>query len=128
VAVALWATQTTNLASEYASASHSEAATTACGVAGYTSIGAEPAYNDILPADFCLMPQRGDKFGERLFFAVEDLFKQLCFPQPSTDSRVVAQQTLRSGAKADQFFTFKMSNSLLAKLSEFRSDSVRLSD
>ena len=30
---------------------------------------------DILPADFSLLPQRGDKFGERLYFAVEDLFK-----------------------------------------------------
>ena len=30
---------------------------------------------DILSADFSLLPQRGDKFGERLYFAVEDLFK-----------------------------------------------------
>ena len=37
--------------------------------------GAELAYSDILPADFNLLPQRGDKFGERLYFAVEDLFK-----------------------------------------------------
>jgi rSAM/selenodomain-associated transferase 1 len=58
-----------------ASASHSEAATVACGVAVYTPVGAESAYNDILPADFYLMPQRGDKFGERLYSAVEDLFK-----------------------------------------------------
>jgi rSAM/selenodomain-associated transferase 1 len=58
-----------------ASASHSEAATAACGVAAYTPVGAESAYNDILPADFSLLPQRGDKFGERLYFAVEDLFK-----------------------------------------------------
>ena len=58
-----------------ASASHSEAATAACAVAVYTPAGAESAYNDILPADFSLLPQRGDKFGERLYFAVEDLFK-----------------------------------------------------
>jgi len=44
-------------------------------VAVYTPVGAEPAYTDILPADFSLLPQRGDKFGERLYFAVEDLFK-----------------------------------------------------
>lgn len=44
------------------------------GIAVYTPVGAESVYNDILPADFSLMPQRGDKFGERLYFAVEDLF------------------------------------------------------
>ena len=58
-----------------AGASHSEAATAACGIAVYTPVGAESAYNDILPADFSLLPQRGDKFGERLYLAVEDLFK-----------------------------------------------------
>ena len=46
-----------------------------CGIAVYTPIGAESAYNDILPADFSLLPQRGDRFGERLYLAVEDLFK-----------------------------------------------------
>jgi rSAM/selenodomain-associated transferase 1 len=45
------------------------------GIAVYTPIGAESAYNDILPTDFSLLPQRGDKFGERLYFAVEDLSK-----------------------------------------------------
>jgi glycosyltransferase A (GT-A) superfamily protein (DUF2064 family) len=61
--------------SEDSSASRSEAATAACGIAVYTPIGAESAYNDILPADFRLLPQRGDKFDERLYFASEDLFK-----------------------------------------------------
>jgi len=57
-------------------ASPSEAATAqCCGVAVYTPVGAEAAYTDILPADFSLLPQRGDRFGERLYFAVEDLFK-----------------------------------------------------
>ena len=56
-------------------ASHSEAATAACGIAVYTPVGAESAYTDILPADFSLLPQRGDEFGERLYLAVEDLFK-----------------------------------------------------
>lgn len=55
-------------------ASHSEAATAACGIAVYTPVGAEAAYTDILPPDFSLLPQRGDKFGERLYLAVEDLF------------------------------------------------------
>ena len=61
---------------EHAGASHSEAATVrACGITVYTPVGAESAYTDILPADFSLLPQRGDGFGERLYFAVEDLFK-----------------------------------------------------
>ena len=60
---------------EHDNAPHSEAATPACGIAVYTPVGAESAYNDILPPDFVLLPQRGDKFGERLYFAVEDLFK-----------------------------------------------------
>jgi rSAM/selenodomain-associated transferase 1 len=56
-------------------ASHSEAATAASGIAVYTPLGAESAYDGLLPADFSLLPQRGDKFGERLYLAVEDLFK-----------------------------------------------------
>jgi rSAM/selenodomain-associated transferase 1 len=60
---------------EHTGASHSEAATAACGIAVYTPVGAESAYTDILPADFSLLPQRGDEFGERLYLAVEDLFK-----------------------------------------------------
>jgi len=59
----------------HANASHSEAATAACGIAVYTPVGAESAYTDILPADFGLLPQRGDKFGERLYLAISDLFK-----------------------------------------------------
>jgi uncharacterized protein len=58
-----------------ASASHSEATTAACGIAVYTPVGAESAYNDILPVDFSLLLQRGEKFGERLYLAVEDLVK-----------------------------------------------------
>jgi len=60
---------------EHAGASHSEGATAGRGIAVYTPVGAESTYNDILPADFSLLPQRGDKFGERLYFAVEDLIK-----------------------------------------------------
>ena len=60
---------------EQTGASHSKAATAACGIAVYTPIGAESAYTDILASAFSLLPQRGDKFGERLYFAVEDLFK-----------------------------------------------------
>ena len=61
---------------EDAGGSHTEVATArARGIAVYTPVGAEWAYIDILPADFSLLPQRGEKFGERLYFAVEDLFK-----------------------------------------------------
>jgi hypothetical protein len=60
---------------EHAAASHSEAVKAACGIAVYTPVGAESAYNDILPVDFSLLPQRGDRFGERLYLAVEDLLK-----------------------------------------------------
>jgi hypothetical protein len=57
-------------------ASHSEATTArASAIAVYTPVGAESAYTDILPANFSLLPQRGDGFGERLYFATEDLFK-----------------------------------------------------
>ena len=47
----------------------------ASGVAVYTPVGWEGAYADILPPDFDLLPQRGGSFGERLWFAAEDLFK-----------------------------------------------------
>src|SRR5246127_1423621 len=43
------------------------------GGAVYTPIGTESTYDDILPGDFSLLPQRGVDFGERLYFAAEDL-------------------------------------------------------
>ncbi|MEN3369823.1 MAG: uncharacterized protein V7609_1966 [Verrucomicrobiota bacterium] len=52
------------------------------GIAVYTPVGAEAAYNGILPQDFDLVPQRGEAFGERLISATEDLlrlgFESLC--------------------------------------------------
>jgi len=55
---------------------HREVTTTnARGVAVYTPLGAESAYSDILPRKFNLLLQRGDEFGERLYFAAEGLFK-----------------------------------------------------
>jgi hypothetical protein len=47
----------------------------ACGVAVYTPSDAASAYVDLLPADFILLPQRGESFGDRLYFAAMDLFK-----------------------------------------------------
>ena len=45
------------------------------GVAVYAPIGAESAYAGLLPAGFSLLPQRGTGFGERLYYATDDLFK-----------------------------------------------------
>ena len=49
--------------------------TTARGIGVYTPIGAEAAYNDVLPREFDLIPQRGDGFRERLAVAAADLFQ-----------------------------------------------------
>ena len=54
---------------------NSATAKEACGIAVYTPIGSESGYADILPDTFRLLPQRGDWFGERLYFAAVDLFK-----------------------------------------------------
>jgi rSAM/selenodomain-associated transferase 1 len=47
----------------------------ALGIGIYTPVGAEKVYEDVLPEGFFLIPQRGVRFGERLTFAAEDLFK-----------------------------------------------------
>ncbi len=54
---------------------NSATAKDACGIAVYTPIGSESTYADILPDNFRLLLQRGDRFGERLYFAALDLFK-----------------------------------------------------
>ena len=90
-------------------ASHSEAATAACAIAVYTPVGAESAYDDLLPTGFSLLPQRGDRFGERLYFAVEDLFNcgfaSVCLidsdsPTVPTENFTVAVELLN--ARGDQ--------------------------
>src|SRR3954470_9262644 len=52
------------------------------GVGVYTPLGAETAYQGILPDEFELLPQRGDGFDERLVCAAQDLlsvgFESLC--------------------------------------------------
>jgi rSAM/selenodomain-associated transferase 1 len=52
------------------------------GVAVYTPVGAESAFDDLLPPNFSLLAQRGEGFGERLFHAATDLlacgFDSLC--------------------------------------------------
>src|SRR5215210_586673 len=52
------------------------------GVAVYTPVGAERAFDGLLCEGFKLVAQRGDAFGERLFHAAEDLlalgYRSLC--------------------------------------------------
>lgn len=52
------------------------------GVAVYTPVGSESAFNGLLHAGFSLVAQRGESFGERLFHATEDLlalgYQSLC--------------------------------------------------
>jgi rSAM/selenodomain-associated transferase 1 len=45
----------------------------AAGVISYTPVGDEVLFDNLLPASFALVPQRGDGFGERLLATVEDL-------------------------------------------------------
>jgi uncharacterized protein len=44
------------------------------GFAAYMPAGAEASFDDLLPARFRLLPQRGANLGERLFHAAEDFF------------------------------------------------------
>lgn len=46
----------------------------AAGIISYTPIGDEALFDNLLPADFALIPQRGEGFGERLLATAEDLF------------------------------------------------------
>ena len=45
----------------------------AAGVISYTPVGDEALFDNLLPVDFSLIPQRGDGFGERLLATAEDL-------------------------------------------------------
>ncbi len=45
----------------------------ATGVISYTPVGDEALFEGLLPAEFALLPQRGDGFGERLLASAEDL-------------------------------------------------------
>ncbi len=45
------------------------------GVGVFTPVGCEEGYMNILPSDFVLIPQRGDRFGERLMNAATDLLR-----------------------------------------------------
>ncbi len=71
------------------------------GVGVYTPAGEESAYELILPTDFYLVPQRGDRFGERLINAADDLlrvgFKSLCLID--SDSPTVPQSAYAHAAQ-----------------------------
>ena len=45
----------------------------AAGIISYTPLGDESLFDNLLPADFALIPQRGDDFGERLLTTAQDL-------------------------------------------------------
>jgi uncharacterized protein len=45
----------------------------AAGIISYTPIGDEALFDNLLPAEFALIPQRGEGFGERLLATAEDL-------------------------------------------------------
>ena len=70
------------------------------GIAVYTPVGAEGAYGGILPDEFELVPQRGDAFGKRLTFAIEDLlslgFDSVCLID--SDSPTVPQRAFTEAA------------------------------
>lgn len=72
------------------------------GIGCYTPIGAEDAYRNILPLDFQLIPQRGETFGERLIFAMEDLlevgFASVCLID--SDSPTVPVRAFAEAVKA----------------------------
>lgn len=64
-----------NVCSRQLNPSRGEPTPGALGIAVYTPIGAELDYDEILSPDFALLPQRGEDFGERLYFATVDLFR-----------------------------------------------------
>lgn len=79
-------------------ASISQVRAGARGIGCYTPEGAENAYREILPPEFLLIPQRGESFGERLIFALEDLFKvgfaSVCLidsDSPTVPARIFAE-------------------------------------
>jgi hypothetical protein len=69
-------------------------------VAAYTPRGLESAYENILPREFMLLPQRGENFTERLIFAAEDLlaigFSSVCLI--NSDSPAVPAQNFAEAA------------------------------
>jgi len=73
----------------------------ALGVGIYTPVGEEAAYDTIFPADFALIPQRGEGFGERLINACDDLlavgFEAVCLI--NSDSPTVPAESFRTAVE-----------------------------
>ncbi|MBA3240103.1 MAG: TIGR04282 family arsenosugar biosynthesis glycosyltransferase [Acidobacteria bacterium] len=70
----------------------------ATGIAVYTPVGAEAAFDGLLPETFSLLAQRGESFGDRLFYAAEDLlmlgYESLCLidsDSPTLPSALLAE-------------------------------------
>ena len=79
------------------------------GIGVYTPLGAEEAYEGILPSEFELLPQRGDGFDERLICATEDLlrvgFESCCLidsDSPTVPPRAFAQAVDLLNAPGDR--------------------------
>lgn len=68
------------------------------GIGVYMPVGAEGAYAEILPAEFELVPQRGEALGEKMVLAFEDLlslgFESVCLigsDSPTLPAQIFAQ-------------------------------------
>lgn len=79
------------------------------GVAVYTPFGAEAAFDGLLPQTFNLLAQRGEGFGERLFYAAEDLlavgYESLCLidsDSPTLPSALLKQAVDALGRAGDR--------------------------
>lgn len=76
----------------------------AAGLVCYTPVGDEAAFDGLLPADFTLIPQRGDGFGERLHWAATDIlacgFGAVCLID--SDSPTLPTTALRAAVEALQ--------------------------
>jgi rSAM/selenodomain-associated transferase 1 len=74
----------------------------ACGVGIYMPVGAEAAYENVLPERFFLIPQRADGFGVRLAAATKDLFtvgfESVCLI--NSDSPTVSALSFAEAAQA----------------------------
>jgi hypothetical protein len=72
------------------------------GVAVYTPVGAERAFDGLLYEGFSLVAQRGESFGDRLFHATEDLlalgYESLCLID--SDSPTLPRQLLTGAVSA----------------------------
>jgi len=74
----------------------------AAGVAVYTPVGAEAFFDGLVPPSFGFLTQRGSLFGDRLFYAAEDLisagYDSLCLID--SDSPTLPPQFLQAAVMA----------------------------